>query len=149
MQWTGKSELGSEGRSEMRWEFRSAEIEDSEMKFYISATGIKKVTISNSGSVEGGEVFAGGMKAKGSPRIGRRISHKAVMFPAILTLLLFSFLFVRIAFLFLESAAICSTSLGNFLSLFFFFSFFFTLNLFYFIYFFDGASLKFRMRNTQ
>nr|GMC76777.1 probable galacturonosyltransferase 15 [Ipomoea batatas] len=39
------------------------------MKFYISATGIKKVTISNSGSVEGGEVFAGGMKAKGSPRI--------------------------------------------------------------------------------
>nr|GMC72693.1 probable galacturonosyltransferase 15 isoform X1 [Ipomoea batatas]GME13027.1 probable galacturonosyltransferase 15 isoform X1 [Ipomoea batatas]GME18482.1 probable galacturonosyltransferase 15 isoform X1 [Ipomoea batatas]GME18483.1 probable galacturonosyltransferase 15 isoform X1 [Ipomoea batatas] len=82
------------------------------MKFYISATGIKKVTISNSGSVEGGEVFAGGMKAKGSPRIGRRISHKAVMFPAILTLLLFSFLFVRIAFLFLESAAICSTSLG-------------------------------------
>uniref|UniRef100_A0A5B7BT36 Hexosyltransferase n=1 Tax=Davidia involucrata TaxID=16924 RepID=A0A5B7BT36_DAVIN len=88
------------------------------MKFYISTTGIKRLTISSAvgsggGGGGGGGGGAGGlwqvMKGKGSPAT-RRISHRAVL-PALLILgILLPFLFVRIAFIVLESATICSSS---------------------------------------
>ncbi|CAI9772748.1 unnamed protein product [Fraxinus pennsylvanica] len=53
------------------------------------------------------------MKGKNSPptAVNRRISHRTVVIPAILMLgLLLPLLFVRIAFLVLESAAVCSST---------------------------------------
>ncbi|KAI4385069.1 hypothetical protein MLD38_003133 [Melastoma candidum] len=69
------------------------------MKFYISATGIKRLTVSN---------------AKGSPRAmspGRRIGGRAVLLPVMVAMgIVLPFLFVRVAFVVLESAAACSSS---------------------------------------
>jgi hypothetical protein len=76
------------------------------MKFYISTTGIKRVTISSSGAA-----------AKASPTKAtapRRISIRTLL-PVVLVLgIALPFLFVRIAFLVLESATACSSPLGNF-----------------------------------
>ncbi|KAA8524111.1 hypothetical protein F0562_010458 [Nyssa sinensis] len=90
------------------------------MKFYISTTGIKRLTISSAvgsggGGGGGGAGGTGGfwqvMKGKGSPAT-RRISQRAVL-PALLILGIFlPFLFLRIAFVVLESATICSSSPG-------------------------------------
>ncbi|KAA8526218.1 hypothetical protein F0562_008043 [Nyssa sinensis] len=77
------------------------------MKFYISTTGIKRVTISSSGGEGGAGGFWEAMKGKGSP-VTRRISRRAVLILGIVL----PFLFVRIAFIVLESATICSFSLG-------------------------------------
>ena len=76
------------------------------MKFYISATGIKKVTISNSGT---GKVPP---KTTGNS-VGRRHISRNLL-PVVLVLaIVLPFLFVRVAFLVLESATVCS-SLGKF-----------------------------------
>lgn len=73
------------------------------MKFYISTTGIKRVTILNGGAVAGA---AGGPTA-------RRFSHRTVL-PAVLILaIVLPFLFVRIALLLLDSASVCTSSFGN------------------------------------
>ncbi|THG17674.1 hypothetical protein TEA_014783 [Camellia sinensis var. sinensis] len=85
------------------------------MKFYISATGTKRVTVSS--AVGGGGGASGGvlevMKAKGKPA-GRRLSYRTLL-PAVVMLgLILPFLFVRIAFVVLESATICSSSLGKY-----------------------------------
>ncbi|KAJ8567949.1 hypothetical protein K7X08_020671 [Anisodus acutangulus] len=86
------------------------------MKFYISATGIKKLTISSSTAVTSGGGGVGlpvGMKGKGSPPGRRRISHRTLLLPAVLVLgLLLSLLFFRITFIMLESAAFCSFPIG-------------------------------------
>ncbi|CAN4104442.1 unnamed protein product [Withania somnifera] len=86
------------------------------MKFYISATGIKKLTISSSSAVTGGRGGVGlpvGMKGKGSAPVKRRISHRTLLLPAVLVLgLLLSLLFFRITFIMLESAAFCSSPIG-------------------------------------
>ncbi|KAG8386742.1 hypothetical protein BUALT_Bualt03G0180700 [Buddleja alternifolia] len=77
------------------------------MKLYVSTTpDIKRVTIS-SGDVEGGGILRR-MKGKNS---SRRLSHRTVVMLLLLGLL-FPFLFVRTAFLLLESAALCSSSIG-------------------------------------
>jgi alpha-1,4-galacturonosyltransferase len=85
-----------------------------EMKFYISAKGIKRVTISNGGGKGSGKdttAVAGGNPA-GSVSSGRRISLRTVL-PVVLVLgILLPFVFVRVAILVLESATFCS-SLGN------------------------------------
>ncbi|KAM1014370.1 hypothetical protein ACFX2C_044365 [Malus domestica] len=73
------------------------------MKFYISTTGIKRLTISSAGA------------GKGSPSTAatRRISVRTVL-PLLLVLaLVLPFLFVRIAFIVLESATACSSTLGE------------------------------------
>ncbi|PNX75820.1 hypothetical protein L195_g031762 [Trifolium pratense] len=84
------------------------------MKFYISAKGIKRVTISNGGSKGSGKdttAVTGGNPA-GSIFSGRRISLRTVL-PVVLVLgILLPFVFVRVAILVLESATFCS-SLGN------------------------------------
>ncbi|KAL6975991.1 hypothetical protein U1Q18_024785 [Sarracenia purpurea var. burkii] len=89
------------------------------MKFYIAATGIKRVTISSAvageGSGGGGNGGGGGgfwqvIKGKGTP-VRRRLSHRAVLPAAVVLGIILSFLFVRIAFIVLESATICSSSL--------------------------------------
>lgn len=86
------------------------------MKFYISATGIKKLTISSSNAVTGGRGGVGlpvGMKGKGLPPVTRRISHRTLLLPTVLVLgLLLSLLFFRITFIMLESAAFCSSPIG-------------------------------------
>ncbi|XP_009762630.1 putative galacturonosyltransferase 15 isoform X1 [Nicotiana tabacum] len=86
------------------------------MKLYISATGIKKLTISSSAAVTSGGGGLGllvGMKGKGSSPGIRRISYRTLLLPAILVLgLLLSLLFFRITFIMLESAAFCSSSIG-------------------------------------
>lgn len=70
------------------------------MKFYISTTGIKRLTISSASA------------SKASPAT-RRISGRTVL-PLVLVLaLILPFLFVRIAFIVLESATACSSTLGN------------------------------------
>ncbi|RDY01743.1 putative galacturonosyltransferase 15, partial [Mucuna pruriens] len=75
------------------------------MKFYISAKGIKRVTISNGDGAGKGSVKTT-TAATGS---GRRISARTV-FPAVVVLgIVLPFLFVRIAILMLESAAACSS----------------------------------------
>jgi len=75
------------------------------MKFYISTTGIKRVTISSTGAA-----------GKGSPTKAtatRRISSRTLL-PVVLVLgIALPFLFMRIAFLGLESATACSSPLGN------------------------------------
>ncbi|XP_058208728.1 probable galacturonosyltransferase 15 isoform X1 [Rhododendron vialii] len=79
------------------------------MKFYISASGIKRVTVSN--DVAGGGGGSGGMKGKGTASSGRRLSQRTV-FPVVLMLgIVLPCLFLRVAFIVLESAAICSSSL--------------------------------------
>ncbi|OAY57292.1 probable galacturonosyltransferase 15 [Manihot esculenta] len=71
------------------------------MKFYISTTGIKRVTISNSG----------GSVGKGSTVAAyRRISSRTVLSVVLLLGILLPFLFVRIAFLVLESATACNST---------------------------------------
>ncbi|KAL3508986.1 hypothetical protein ACH5RR_028387 [Cinchona calisaya] len=87
------------------------------MKFYISASGIKRVTISSSVPADGGGGGGGGGRMKGGKGSAagggtRRIYHRTVLLPVVLMLgLLLPFLFVRIAFLVLESASFCSSSL--------------------------------------
>ncbi|XVF14521.1 hypothetical protein REPUB_Repub09cG0068000 [Reevesia pubescens] len=74
------------------------------MKFYISTTGIKRVTISNSSGGEGskGATVAGtGVAAAARGRLSSR-----TLLPVVLVLgIVLPFLFVRIAFLVLESAS--------------------------------------------
>ncbi|KAK4275536.1 hypothetical protein QN277_018601 [Acacia crassicarpa] len=83
------------------------------MKFYISAKGIKRV-IAISNSRGGGVAGKGSEKATSTAETaaaagGRRISA-GVFLPVVLLLgILLPFLFVRTAFLVLESAAICSS----------------------------------------
>ncbi|XP_035549337.1 probable galacturonosyltransferase 15 isoform X2 [Juglans regia] len=73
------------------------------MKFYISTTGIKRVTISSSGSAVKGSLP--------TATASRRIPSRTVL-PVVLVLgIALPFLFVRIAFLVLESAAACSSPL--------------------------------------
>ena len=82
------------------------------MKFYISTTGIKRVTISNSGGGKGSTVAATGATAARG-----RLSSRTLL-PVVLVLgIVLPFLFVRIAFLVLESASSssCSSPIGNFL----------------------------------
>lgn len=87
------------------------------MKFYISATGIKKLTISSSAAVTSGRGGVGLpviMKGKGLPSVTRRISHRTLLLPAVLVLgLLLTLLFFRITFIMLESAAFCSSPIGK------------------------------------
>ncbi|EEF41996.1 probable galacturonosyltransferase 15 [Ricinus communis] len=76
------------------------------MKFYISTTGIKRVTISNPGCGGGG----GGKGSSIKVAAGRRISGRTLL-PVLLVLaIVLPFLFVRIAFLVLESASACNSS---------------------------------------
>ncbi|KAJ7960692.1 Hexosyltransferase [Quillaja saponaria] len=71
------------------------------MKFYISTTGIKRLTISNSGKGS----------ATTTSKVSRRIWSRTLL-PVLLVLAIgLSFLFLRVAFLVLESAAVCSTPL--------------------------------------
>ncbi|XP_059450043.1 probable galacturonosyltransferase 15 isoform X2 [Corylus avellana] len=73
------------------------------MKFYISTTGIKRVTISSSG--------AAGKASPTKATAPRRISSRTLL-PVLLVLgIALPFLFVRIAFLVLESATACSSPL--------------------------------------
>nr|DAD48125.1 TPA_asm: hypothetical protein HUJ06_018062 [Nelumbo nucifera] len=77
------------------------------MKFQISTTGMKRVTISSGEGARGclWEV----MKGKGS---ARRFSYRSVL-PTVLILGVISpFLFIHTAFLTLDSTSLCS-SLGN------------------------------------
>ncbi|KAI3439928.1 Hexosyltransferase, partial [Psidium guajava] len=78
------------------------------MKFYISARGIKKLTIPSSGGGGKGSPSAAAAAAPANP--GRRIASRAVLPAALLLGLALPFLFVRVAFLVLESAAACSAS---------------------------------------
>lgn len=76
------------------------------MRFYISTTGIKRLTISSAG--------AGNGKGSPAPAATRRFSGRTLL-PLVLVLaLVLPFLFVRIAFIVLESAAACSSSPGKF-----------------------------------
>lgn len=81
------------------------------MKFYISTSGIKRVTISNDSASSSPP--AAEMKGKGTPLTtagSRRISYRT-MLPALLLFgIVLPFMFVRIAFLVLESATACSSS---------------------------------------
>lgn len=89
------------------------------MKFYISTSGIKRVTIGGGGGGGGGIMKGGkGLPAGGGGGGTRRgmYHHRTVLLPVVLTLgLLLPFLFVRVAFIVLESASFCSSSFGNFL----------------------------------
>ncbi|KAK2662606.1 hypothetical protein Ddye_001180 [Dipteronia dyeriana] len=71
------------------------------MKLYISTKAIKKVTISNSG------------KGSLAPALAiRRLWSSRALFPVVLVLgILLPFLFLRAAFLVLESSSLCSSSL--------------------------------------
>lgn len=74
------------------------------MKLYISTAAINKVTVSNS--------------VKGSALAGRRIwSFRALVLLVFVLGILLPFLFVRAAFLLLESSPFCSSSIGNFIKL--------------------------------
>lgn len=92
MEWNGVSSVGRGNRKNLK-----------EMKFYISSAGIKKVAIPNSGSGKGSSAAA-----------NRRFSNRTFLPVVLLLAICLPFLFVRIAFLVLESATLCS-SLGNFL----------------------------------
>ncbi|XP_054790183.1 probable galacturonosyltransferase 15 [Prosopis cineraria] len=77
------------------------------MKFYISAKGTKRViAISNSG---GGAGKASTKTSTAAAAGGRRISAGAVLPVVLLLGIVLPLLFVRIAFLVLESAAVCSS----------------------------------------
>ncbi|KAK8497808.1 hypothetical protein V6N13_076488 [Hibiscus sabdariffa] len=78
------------------------------MKSYISTTGIKRVTISN--SIEGGVSKGATVAATGAAAARARLSSRPLL-PVVLVLgILLPFLFVRIAFLVLESASSSSCS---------------------------------------
>ena len=67
------------------------------------------------GAMKGGKGSAAAASAAGGGT--RRIYQRRVLLPVVLTLgLLLPFLFVRTAFVVLESASFCSSSLGKFLS---------------------------------
>ncbi|KAK4394772.1 putative galacturonosyltransferase 15 [Sesamum angolense] len=79
------------------------------MKLFVSTTGIKRVAVSIAGAAEGEFL----KKMKGKHSVARRLTHRAAALPAVLLLgFLLLFLFVRTAFLVLESAALCSSSIG-------------------------------------
>ncbi|EOA26241.1 hypothetical protein CARUB_v100169970mg, partial [Capsella rubella] len=73
------------------------------MKFYISATGIKKVTISNPGVGIG--------KGSGGCVAARRFSARTLLLLLLLLAIVLPFIFVRFAFLVLESASVCDSPL--------------------------------------
>ncbi|KAL5582604.1 hypothetical protein UlMin_015046 [Ulmus minor] len=74
------------------------------MKFYISTSGIKRVTISSSAAAKG-------YPASASPPPVRRISSRS-MLPVVLLLgIVLPFVFLRIAFQVLESATNCSSTI--------------------------------------
>ncbi|XP_044491635.1 probable galacturonosyltransferase 15 isoform X2 [Mangifera indica] len=74
------------------------------MKFYISTTGINRVTISNSGE--------GSLAVPILTLASRRISSFRTLLPVVLVLgIVLPFFFVRVAFLVLESSSVCSSSL--------------------------------------
>lgn len=75
------------------------------MKFYISTTGIKRVTISNSSTGKRSSEPAAALAS-------RRITSSRTLLPVLIVLgIVLPFLFVRVAFLVLESSAVCSSSL--------------------------------------
>ncbi|XP_010504844.1 PREDICTED: probable galacturonosyltransferase 15 isoform X1 [Camelina sativa] len=76
------------------------------MKFYISATGIKKVTISNPGAG-----FGKGSGGGGGCSAARRFSGRTLLLLLLLLALVLPFIFVRFAFLVLESASVCDSPL--------------------------------------
>ncbi|KAJ7963891.1 Hexosyltransferase [Quillaja saponaria] len=72
------------------------------MKFYISATGIKRLTISKAGAGKG--------SASTTNAVSRRISSRSLLMLILLVLgIVLPLLFLRVAILVLESAAVCST----------------------------------------
>ncbi|KAK7316712.1 hypothetical protein RJT34_00380 [Clitoria ternatea] len=77
------------------------------MKFYISAKGIKRVTISNNGAEKGSAKTTAA--TPGGAGSGRRISARTVLPVVVLVGMVLPFMFVRIAILMLESAAVCSS----------------------------------------
>ena len=90
------------------------------MKFYISTKGIKRLTISSSGAGKGLPETA-----KATTALSRRISSRTLL-PVVLVLgILLPFLFVRIAFLVLESTTACYSPLGKILNFYIFFLIFF------------------------
>lgn len=85
-------------------------------KFYTSATGIKRVTISNTS--EGGGSKGATVAATSAAAARGRLSSRTLL-PVVLVLgIVLPFLFVRIAFLVLESASSssCSSPIGNLIS---------------------------------
>ena len=86
------------------------------MKFYISTKGIKRLN-----RVSGGGYWQG-MKGRGSPAIIRRISYRTLLLLLLLMMaIVLPFMFLRVAYLVLESSALCSSPLGmSFLLSFFF-----------------------------
>lgn len=78
-----------------------------EMKFYISATGIKKVTISNPGGGNG--------KGGGGCAVARRFSGRTLLLLLLVLAIVLPFVFVWFAFLVLESASGCDSPLGTIL----------------------------------
>ncbi|KAK1388771.1 Hexosyltransferase [Heracleum sosnowskyi] len=81
-------------------------------KYYISATGIKRLNISSGAA--GGSGLWGVMKGKASASLPAktRISQRPIMLPIVLVLaILLPFLFLRVAFFVIESASGCSSSL--------------------------------------
>lgn len=83
------------------------------MRFYISTKGIKRFNISRpAGRLSGGSYWQV-MKARGSPAITRRISLRSFMLPVLLMLaFVLPFMFLRVAYLVLESSTLCSSPLG-------------------------------------
>ncbi|CAN8279977.1 unnamed protein product [Cochlearia groenlandica] len=76
------------------------------MKFYISAAAIKKVTISNPGVGigKGGGGYAAALAT-------RRFSGRSLLLLLLLLAIVLPFVFVRFAFLVLESASVCDSPL--------------------------------------
>lgn len=85
-------------------------------KYYISATGLKKLNITSSvgrGGTDGG--FWGVMKGKAMLAANHRNFRRAMILPIVLMLaILLPFLFLRVAYIVIESASGCSSSVGNF-----------------------------------
>ncbi|XP_063948501.1 probable galacturonosyltransferase 15 isoform X4 [Daucus carota subsp. sativus] len=76
------------------------------MKFYISTKGIKRLN-----RVSGGGYWQG-MKGRGSPAIIRRISYRTLLLLLLLMMaIVLPFMFLRVAYLVLESSALCSSPL--------------------------------------
>lgn len=100
------------------------------MKFYISTKGIKRFNISRpAGRFSGGSYWQV-MKARGSPAIIRRIPYRGFMLPILLMLaFVLPFMFLRVAYLVLESSTLCSSPLGMVIFYFFFFFNFQLINL--------------------
>ncbi|KAI9114630.1 hypothetical protein K1719_014328 [Acacia pycnantha] len=74
------------------------------MKYYISASGIKRVTISNGAAGKGSAKTAAATAAS-----GRRISVRTLLPVVLLLAIVLPFLFVRFAILVLESTSVCSS----------------------------------------